>query len=304
MKNRLVEGTPFAPYTYGYNSPLIIQRARDVLAALRYARSTATRTVSLVGLGAEAGTWAALARAAAPSLLDRAAIDTGGFRFATVAPSTTRAFLPGGAKYDDLPGFLALAAPSPCGSPARGPNHRPSSPRPTAPRDGSALTVSPLRGPQATADAVSGLCADRRHRGHRAIRHRAQRPQSSLSLRHRGTETTEQVFRSPLRHRGHRAALSSPRRQQRPQSSLSSPRRHRGHRAAPSSPRRAETTEQSPSPRRQRSQQLLLRPTLETTEQPCGSTGMSLRMYRRMPSASRRELKLSNSPSLRPLARR
>lgn len=111
MKNRLVEGTPFAPYTYGYNSPLIIQRARDVLAALRYARSTATGTVSLVGLGAETGTWAALARAAAPSLLDRAAIDTGGFHFATVATIDDGAFLPGGAKYDDLPGLLSLGAP-------------------------------------------------------------------------------------------------------------------------------------------------------------------------------------------------
>ena len=155
MKNRLVEGTPFAPYTYGYNSPLIIQRARDVLAALRYARSTATRTVSLVGLGAEAGTWAALARAAAPSLLDRAAIDTGGFRFATVQPIDDAAFLPGGARYHDLPGFLALAAPRRCGLPARGRSRQPSSPPPTPPQDRHGPSPCPgMRGPQATADGI------------------------------------------------------------------------------------------------------------------------------------------------------
>ena len=117
-KNRLVEGTPFAPYTYGYNSPLIIQRTHDVLAALRYARNhgttpSAQSRVYLVGLGAEAGAWAALARAAAPSLVDRAAIETGGFRFISVGTIDDARFLPGGAKYDDLPGFLAIAAPSP-----------------------------------------------------------------------------------------------------------------------------------------------------------------------------------------------
>ena len=126
-----------------------------MLAALRYARSTATRTVSLVGLGAEAGTWAALARAAAPSLLDRAAIDTGGFRFATVNAIDDAAFLPGGAKYDDLPGFLALAAPSPLWLAGEGPKP-PAILAAAYAATGSprALTVSGMRGPQATADGI------------------------------------------------------------------------------------------------------------------------------------------------------
>ena len=112
-RNRLVEGTPFAPYTYGYNSPLIVQRAHDVLASLRYARSTATKGVWLVGLGRETGAWAALARAAAPALADRAAIDSGGFRFGSIDAIDDPAFLPGGAKYDDVPGLLSLGAPGP-----------------------------------------------------------------------------------------------------------------------------------------------------------------------------------------------
>jgi hypothetical protein len=158
VRNRLVDGTPFAPYTYGYNSPLVIQRTHDVLAALRYARSTATRTVSLVGLGAEAGTWAALARAAAPSLLDRAAIDTGGFRFATVNAIDDPAFLPGGAKYDDLPGFLALAAPSPLWLAGEGPKP-PAVVAASYAATGSpkALTLSRATAAKAADDAVKWL---------------------------------------------------------------------------------------------------------------------------------------------------
>ena len=53
-KNTLVKGPPIAPYTYGYNSPLIVERVHDVLAALRYARSLGNGQVSLVGLGADA----------------------------------------------------------------------------------------------------------------------------------------------------------------------------------------------------------------------------------------------------------
>jgi dienelactone hydrolase len=112
-RNRMVEGPPVAAFTYGYNPPLFVQRVHDVVAALRYARSRSHSEVRLVGLGRAAGAWAAMARGVAPSLVDRAAIDTGGFRFASVATLDDAAFLPGGAKYDDLPGALALAAPGP-----------------------------------------------------------------------------------------------------------------------------------------------------------------------------------------------
>jgi dienelactone hydrolase len=112
-RNRTVDGPPVAAFTYGYNPPLFVQRVHDVVAALRYARSRSHSEVRLVGLGRAAGAWAAMARGVAPSLVDRAAIDTGGFRFASVATLDDAAFLPGGAKYDDLPGALALAAPGP-----------------------------------------------------------------------------------------------------------------------------------------------------------------------------------------------
>jgi hypothetical protein len=112
-RNRLVDGPPVAAFTYGYNAPLFIQRVHDVIAALRYARTRSHAEVRLVGLGRSAGPWAAVARGIAPSLVDRAAIDTGGFRFESVATLDDPAFIPGGTKYDDLPGALAVAAPGP-----------------------------------------------------------------------------------------------------------------------------------------------------------------------------------------------
>jgi LmbE family N-acetylglucosaminyl deacetylase len=43
----------------------------------------------------------------------RSAIDTAGFRFASLTAIDDPDFLPGGAKYDDLPGMIALSAPYP-----------------------------------------------------------------------------------------------------------------------------------------------------------------------------------------------
>ena len=45
--------------------------------------------------------------------IDRAAVDTGGFRFGKLLDYRDPQFLPGGAKYLDVPGFLALSAPHP-----------------------------------------------------------------------------------------------------------------------------------------------------------------------------------------------
>ena len=42
----------------------------------------------------------------------RAAIDTGGFRFDDLTDVYDPDFMPGAAKYDDLPGLLALGAPT------------------------------------------------------------------------------------------------------------------------------------------------------------------------------------------------
>jgi hypothetical protein len=126
----------YAGYTFGYNRPLFSQRVGDVLSLVAFARDkrfsqmpfvaqppSAVRNqrtqpgaavpqvmIDIVGLSG-AGHWVAAARAIAGAAIDRAAIDTAGFRFANLAATDDPNFLPGGAKYDDLPGMIALSAP-------------------------------------------------------------------------------------------------------------------------------------------------------------------------------------------------
>lgn len=101
-----------AAYTLGYNDSLFAQRVHDVLTAVAFVRDHDSKParVSLIGLG-EAGAWVAAARAQAGDVVHRAAIDTSGFRFSAVEDLRDPRFLPGGAKYGDLPGMLALGAP-------------------------------------------------------------------------------------------------------------------------------------------------------------------------------------------------
>lgn len=112
--NVLVANRNAAAYTFGYNSPLVAERAGRVVAALAAARKAATgRPVTLVALDAQSTAWAALAAASAPDLVDRAAFVTDGFRFASVTSMEDAAFLPGSVKYGDLPAMLGMLAPKP-----------------------------------------------------------------------------------------------------------------------------------------------------------------------------------------------
>ena len=115
-KARLAQGgrgnwAGYAGYTFGYNHPVFSKRVHDVLSLVALARSVqSVEKVHLVGL-AGAGHWVAAARAQAGQAVDRAVVDTGGFRFAKLTAFDDPDFLPGGAKYLDLPGMLALSAP-------------------------------------------------------------------------------------------------------------------------------------------------------------------------------------------------
>jgi hypothetical protein len=101
----------YAGYTYGYNHPVFSKRVHDLLSLVALARSVRTvEKVHLVGLHG-AGHWVAAARAQAGKAVDRAVVDTDGFRFANLTDFADPDFLPGGAKYLDLPGMLALSAP-------------------------------------------------------------------------------------------------------------------------------------------------------------------------------------------------
>jgi hypothetical protein len=138
----------FAGWTYCYNMPTFARRVHDILAVIAHALRDgskitspsplsprgrgqgegveneevilepslsgdgATREVDVVGLDGT-GRWIAGAVAQARGAVARAAIDTGGFRFSALQDVYHVDFLPGGARYGDLPGLLALSAPTP-----------------------------------------------------------------------------------------------------------------------------------------------------------------------------------------------
>jgi hypothetical protein len=99
-------------YTFGYNHALFVHRVHDVLSVVKFLKNSdgQARRLSVVGLDG-AGAWVAAARAQCGEAIDQAVIDTGGFRFGNVLDLRDPNFLPGGAKYGDLPALLALGAP-------------------------------------------------------------------------------------------------------------------------------------------------------------------------------------------------
>jgi len=99
----------YAGWTYCYNLPVFARRVHDILAVMTFVEADEIDVVGLNGVGH----MVAAAVAQAKGAVARAAIDTEGFRFADLEDVYDIDFMPGAAKYDDLPGLLALAAPTP-----------------------------------------------------------------------------------------------------------------------------------------------------------------------------------------------
>jgi hypothetical protein len=70
------------------------------------------KKVSLAGFG-QMGAVAAAARAVTGGAIAKAAVDTGGFRFGQLLDYRHPMFLPGGAKYLDVPGLLCVGSTQP-----------------------------------------------------------------------------------------------------------------------------------------------------------------------------------------------
>ncbi len=100
-----------AAYTLGYNPAVFAHRVHDVLTAVKYIRGNErpSKQLSLVALD-RTGAIAAAARVQAGTAIDRAAIHKGRFRFSKVLDLRSPDFLPGGAKYGDVTGLLALGS--------------------------------------------------------------------------------------------------------------------------------------------------------------------------------------------------
>jgi hypothetical protein len=102
-----------AAYTFGYNPALFAHRVQDLVSVVSFVRDLEgeAREVSLIGL-ADAGPWAAAAVSQCSKIVSAAAVDTQGFRFGDVRDIHDVRFLPGGAKYLDLIGMMALGTPA------------------------------------------------------------------------------------------------------------------------------------------------------------------------------------------------
>jgi dienelactone hydrolase len=98
----------YAGWTYCYNLPAFARRVHDIMAVIS---SVKTGEVDVVGLNG-AGHLVTAAVAQMRGAVARVAINTNGFRFADLKDVYDMDFVPGAAKYDDLPGLLALAAPT------------------------------------------------------------------------------------------------------------------------------------------------------------------------------------------------
>ncbi|MCH8217682.1 MAG: acetylxylan esterase [Planctomycetes bacterium] len=103
----------FAGWTYCYNLPLFARRVHDILAVIAWAQGDDLQSdeVALVGLHGS-GPLVAAAVAQAQGAVAKASVNTRGFRFVDLEDVYDVNFMPGAAKYDDLPGLLALSAPT------------------------------------------------------------------------------------------------------------------------------------------------------------------------------------------------
>jgi dienelactone hydrolase len=115
----LADGEPFtktprvknnreaAAYTLGYNYSVFAQRVHDVLSTVKFIKTheRPSKQIQLAGFD-EAAPIAAMAAAISGDSVDRVAIDLKGFRFGEVLDIRSPNFLPGGAKYADLPGVM------------------------------------------------------------------------------------------------------------------------------------------------------------------------------------------------------
>jgi hypothetical protein len=104
VRTRRVKETREVPaYTFGYNDSLVAQRAHDVELLTAYARQTYRGPLALVSAG---DTSIPAVLAGYHQATDAAFFATGDFRFAQLKDVHDPRFLPGGAKYGDLPGLI------------------------------------------------------------------------------------------------------------------------------------------------------------------------------------------------------
>ena len=102
-----------AAYSFGFNHTMFARRTHDILTTISFIfhHESLPEEISLVAMDST-GPLAIAARAQARTVVTKLAVNSNGFRFAKVNNIHSPYFLPGGAKYFDLPGMLAVATPN------------------------------------------------------------------------------------------------------------------------------------------------------------------------------------------------
>lgn len=103
----------FVGYTAGYNHSLFAQRVHDILTLIAFSKYSKYEPegINLIGLGKMAGPLVAAAAVQAGPVVNKIAVGTGGFRFATITSVRDPMLIPGAIRYGDVAGLLALLAP-------------------------------------------------------------------------------------------------------------------------------------------------------------------------------------------------
>jgi len=103
-----------AAYTLGYNYSVAAQRIQDILTMATFMRAhdRQPKSIGLVALDPAMAAIGSVAIAVQFDAFDFAVLKTDGFRLGHVDSIRSPDLLPGAAKYGDVPGFLAMAAPT------------------------------------------------------------------------------------------------------------------------------------------------------------------------------------------------
>jgi len=104
-----------ACYTFGYNSPLVVQRVHDVMSLAAFLQrekgDPKVECIHLVALGQQAGPVGLLARFMLGDRIAKAAVDTQGFDFSTVDRLDHPMFFPGILRYGGVEALWELNRP-------------------------------------------------------------------------------------------------------------------------------------------------------------------------------------------------
>ena len=103
----------YSGFTFGYNRPRAVKCFEQLLCVFAAFSDEPNRSITFVADGKDVAGSAIAASVVAGDRVGRCYVTTEGSRFADVTAYSDRNFVPGAARYFDLPGLMSLRAPHP-----------------------------------------------------------------------------------------------------------------------------------------------------------------------------------------------